>query len=831
MAVGEQPRGPEQAPRYDAQAVEAKWQRRWDEERASAAAVDPARPPYYVLAMFPYPSGRLHMGHVRNYTIGDVIARQRRMAGFSVLHPMGWDAFGLPAENAAIQNGVEPARWTEDNIAHMRAQFRRVGISYDWERELATCRPEYYRWEQLFFLRMLARDLAYKRRGVVNWCPTCETVLANEQVIEGACWRCEGPVGERELEQWFLRITAYADELLADLDRLEGWPERVRTMQRNWIGRSEGAEIAFPLADRPGDVRVFTTRPDTLFGATFVTLAAEHPLVAEVAAATPAAGAVAAFAARTRAAARSERTAGKDGVFTGAWCRHPLTGERLPIWVADFVLTDYGTGAVMGVPAHDQRDFEFARAHDLPVQVVIQPPGERLDPAAMAAAWEGPGTLVGSGAFDGQEHETGKRTITEALAARGLGVARVSYRLRDWGVSRQRSWGTPIPVVYCERDGTVPVPEHELPVTLPTDLAFTGRGGSPLATHPGFARTRCPRCDGPARRETDTMDTFVDSSWYFARYCSPRHDGAPFEPAELDYWLGTRGVDQYIGGIEHAVLHLLYARFFTKVLRDLGLVRLDEPFRRLLTQGMVIKDGAKMSKSKGNVVEPDALIARYGADTARLFCLFASPPERDLDWSDQGVEGMSRFLGRLWRLVHGVAGRLAPPGALASGGTDADRELHRLVHHTIARVSDDVVVRLHFNTAIAAVMELVTATLAAADRVHPATLREAIDTLLLLLAPFVPHVASELWEAAGHTERLTDAAWPLADPAALVRSNVEVAVQVNGKVRARLTVPADADAAAVLAAALGDERVQAHVGGRPLRKHVVVPGRMVSLVV
>jgi leucyl-tRNA synthetase len=823
--------GGEGTPHYDAQALEEKWQARWAADRTFAAVVDPARQPYYVLEMFPYPSGDIHMGHVRNYTMGDVIARQRRMAGFRVLHPIGWDAFGLPAENAAIQHGTHPARWTEDNIGRMRAQLRRLGLSYDWDRELATCDPTYYRWEQLFFLRMLERDLAYKRRGTVNWCPRCETVLANEQVSDGTCWRCDGPVEERELEQWFFRITAYAEELLADLDRLDGWPERVVTMQRNWIGRSPGALIRFPLEDRAGEIAVFTTRPDTLFGASFVSLAVEHPLVADLVAGTPAEREVSAFTARVRSSARTERATGKEGVATGIFCRHPLTGERLPIWVANFVLMEYGTGAVMAVPAHDQRDFEFARTYGLPVRVVVQPAGERLDPASMTEAWEGPGTLVGSKEFDGLDSEEAKTRITGALEQRGLGEARITFRLRDWGVSRQRAWGTPIPVVYCERDGMVPVPETALPVVLPDDLVFSGRGGSPLAAHESFVRTRCPRCDGEARRETDTMDTFVQSSWYYARYCSPRADGAPFDRVETDYWLGQHGVDQYIGGIEHAVLHLLYARFFTKVLRDLGFLALDEPFHRLLTQGMVIKDGAKMSKSKGNVVDPDYLVRRYGADTARLFCLFASPPERDLEWSDQGVEGMSRFLGRLWRLVHAVVPRLAAPGRAPSLDTDVDRDLHRLSHHTIRRVTDDVVERLHFNTAIAAVMELVSAAAAAAATAHPATLRETIDAILLLLAPFVPHVASELWEASGHADDLAAAAWPSADPAALARATVELPVQINGKVRARVTLPVDASSDDVLEAALADPRVQAQLGGRSVRKHVFVPGRMLSLVV
>jgi leucyl-tRNA synthetase len=818
--------------RYDPQAIETKWQRRWAERGAFAARVEPDRPPFYMLEMFPYPSGRIHMGHVRNYSIGDVVARQRRMQGFAVLHPMGWDAFGLPAENAAIQHGVHPARWTYDNITHMRRQLQRLGFSYDWTREVATCDPRYYRWEQLFFLRMLERGLAYKRRSIVNWCAHCATVLANEQVVDGRCWRCEGEVGERELEQWFFRITAYAEELLRDLDRLGGWPERVVTMQRNWIGRSAGADIRFPLDGRSGEVTVFTTRADTLFGATFVSLAVEHPLVGALVAGTPAAAAVEAFAARVRATPRSERTAGKDGVATGAFCRHPLTGARLPIHVANFVLMEYGTGAVMAVPAHDQRDFEFARAYGLPVRVVVQPAGEILDPATMAAAWEGPGRLVESGEFTGLASEAAKDRIAAALAARGLGGPSVSYRLRDWGISRQRYWGAPIPVVYCDACGTVPVPESDLPVVLPEDVALTGTGGSPLAAHAAFVQTRCPRCEAPARRETDTMDTFVESSWYFARYCSPDAGTVPFERREVEYWLRRHGVDRYIGGIEHAVLHLLYARFFTKVLRDLGFLDLDEPFHGLLTQGMVIKDGAKMSKSKGNVVDPDYLVERYGADTARLFSLFAAPPERDLEWSDQGVEGMSRFLHRLWRLVHGLVARLPPPGTpLPSALAGADRDLHRLTHVTIARVTEDAVERLHFNTAIAALMEQVNGIAESAASVAPAVLREAVDETLRLLAPFVPHLASELWEATGHTTALDAEPWPSADPAALVRDLVELPVQVNGKVRGRIHVPPDASAADVVAAALADPGVQTHVAGRPLRKQVVVPGRLVSLVV
>ena len=817
-------------PRYEPGRIEAKWQARWERDRAyEVRAGDGA--PVYVLEMFPYPSGRIHMGHVRNYSIGDVIARFRRLRGERVLHPIGWDAFGLPAENAAIQNKAHPARWTADNIANMRAQLRRLGFSYDWSRELATCDPRYYRWEQLFFLRMLERGLAYKGRSQVNWCESCGTVLANEQVVDGRCWRCDSTVRPRELEQWFFRITAYAEELLRDLDRLSGWPERVITMQRNWIGRSEGAEIRFPLDGRPGEITVFTTRPDTLFGVTFVSLAPEHPLVGALVGGTECQAAVEALAARVRASARDD-VGVKEGVATGAYCRHPLTGARVPIVIANFVVMGYGTGAVMGVPAHDQRDFEFARACGLPVVVVIQPEDASLDAATMTAAWEGPGRMVASREFDGLPSEEGKRRVTSALEAKDAGRAAVSYRLRDWGISRQRYWGAPIPVVYCGRCGMVPVPATDLPVVLPEDVVLTGAGGSPLAAEASFADVPCPRCGAAARRETDTMDTFVESSWYFLRYVSPWSDTQPFEPDELAYWLGTRGVDQYIGGIEHAVLHLLYARFFTKVLRDLGYVALDEPFRKLLTQGMVIKDGAKMSKSKGNVVDPDYLIERYGADTARLFCLFAAPPERDLDWSDQGVEGMSRFLGRVWRLVWSVRPRLADAGApLPAPMDEVARALHRRTHETIRRVTEDVGDRLHFNTAIAAVMELAGAVADVQDTADPAVLREAIEVMLRLLAPFVPHVSAELWETIGHGEPLERAGWPALDAAALARDHIELPVQINGKLRARIVVAADAGADEIVATALADEHVRTHLGERPVRKHVLVPGRMLNLVV
>ncbi len=828
--------------RYDPPAVEQRWQARWADTRTHAAEADPALPKFYLLEMFPYPSGRIHMGHVRNYTIGDVMARQRRMRGFNVLHPIGWDAFGMPAENAAIERGAHPAAWTRENIDNMRGQLRRMGFSYDWSRELATCDPAYYRWEQRFFVEMLERGLAYRRKSIVNWCEHCQTVLANEQVEDGKCWRCDSVVRERELEQWFLRITAYADELLDGCDQLPGWPEKVLVMQRNWIGRSTGAELQFPLAERDGAIRVFTTRPDTVFGATFVSLAVEHPLVAELSRGTAEERAVAAFVAKVRAQTPEERAEGKDGVFIGAWCENPFTGERLPIYAASFVLMAYGAGAVMAVPAHDQRDFEFAHAHDLPIRVVIQPEGEpTLEPASMTAAYEDSGRLVASGEFDGLASEDAKTSITAAAEARGYGRAATQYRLRDWGVSRQRYWGTPIPVVYCERDGIVAVPVADLPVVLPTAAEFTGSGGSPLAKLEAFVATTCPTCGGPARRETDTFDTFMESSWYFLRYTGPGETTRAFDPDAIRYWLP---VDQYIGGVEHAVLHLLYARFFTKVLRDLGEIpdwaapgRTIEPFANLLTQGMVIKDGAKMSKSKGNVVDPDYLIERYGADTARLFSIFAAPPERDLDWNDQGVEGASRFLHRVWRTVARGEAWLRGEVGDAAPESDAARALRRLTHRTIARVTDDVERRSHFNTAVAAVMELVNgyAELVQAEPPSDAGLRaaiqEAVRTTLVLLAPFVPHIANELWEQLGAALPLDREPWPTADAAALVEDSIEMVIQVNGKVRGRFNAAPDAAADDLLARALADERVQAQIAGKTIRKTHVVPGRLVSIVV
>src|SRR5215475_7399232 len=690
--------------RYPFREIEAKWQRIWDERKQFRAVEDPSRQKFYCLEMFPYPSGRIHMGHVRVYAIGDLLARFKRMRGFNVIHPMGWDAFGLPAENAAIEHGVHPAIWTYENIDNMRAQLVKLGLSYDWEREVTTCDPSYYRWEQLIFIRMLERGLAYRRRSTVNWCPSCQTVLANEQVEAGRCWRCDSEVTLREIDGWFFKITAYAEELLAGCDRLPGWPERVLTMQRNWIGRSEGAEFDLPAAGRPDlRIRVFTTRPDTAFGMTYAVLAPEHPLVDDLLADDAERARVAAFRAEVARETEIERLAAdrpKRGLRLRANVVNPFNRAEIPLYIADYVLMGYGTGAIMAVPGEDQRDWDFARQHGLPIiETVRRPQGWSGE------AYTGDGVKINSGFLDGLTTPEAKRKAIDGLVTRGLGVPRVNYRLRDWGISRQRYWGAPIPVIYCDRDGMVPEKEENLPVVLPDDVQLSGKGGSPLADVASFVNARCPTCGGRARRETDTMDTFVDSSWYFLRYCSPRYEGGMFDPAAADYWMP---VDQYIGGIEHAVLHLLYARFYTKVLRDLGLTKVDEPFQALLSQGMVIKDGAKMSKSKGNIVDPDELIRTFGADTARLFSLFAAPPEKDLDWNDHGVEGASRFLNRVWRFVvqHGEEIRGAQPVKASSPAGIAFR---RTIHETIKRVTEDIERDFHFNTAISAIMELVNA--------------------------------------------------------------------------------------------------------------------------
>jgi leucyl-tRNA synthetase len=822
--------------RYDFKAIEKKWQNHWRTEKTFKVTEDTARKKYYLLEMFPYPSGRIHMGHVRNYTIGDVVARYKRMQGFNVLHPMGWDAFGLPAENAAVKNKTHPAQWTYDNIAYMRKQLRAMGFSYDWDREIATCRPEYYRWEQLLFIKMYERGLAYRKMTTVNWCETCQTVLANEQVIDGACWRCDNPVKPRDMQGWFFKITAYAEELLAGCDNLHGWPEKVLTMQRNWIGKSTGAEIDFPIEGTDQSLRIFTTRPDTIFGATFMSVAPEHPLIS-LTQGRPEAAPVAEFVEKTRLARQRqnpEEELEKEGIFSGLYCINPFNGDRLPVYAANFVLMDYGTGAVMAVPAHDQRDFEFARNYGLPVLPVVHPPDGRLDGPTMAAAYEDTGILDESGRFTKMTSEEAKKAITAYAAKKGFGRERTTFRLRDWGISRQRYWGAPIPMLHCDKCGIQPVPLQELPVVLPTDIQLDASGHSPLHTLTSFYQKTCPACGGAARRETDTMDTFVESSWYFARYASPRFTEGPLEKSAVDYWLP---VDQYIGGVEHAILHLLYSRFFTKVLRDLGYVSIDEPFTNLLTQGMVIKDGAKMSKSKGNVIDPHDLVERYGADTVRLFSLFAAPPERDLEWNDQGVEGAFRFLNRVYRFVYGRRDLLADrPEPLPTRLNDSERTLHRKTHQTIRKVGVDIETNFHFNTAISAVMELVNTLLTvtgeeAKDQIHPAVISEAVYAMLLLLYPMVPHFCEELWEMTGHTGSLALETWPTFDPEAAREEELTIVVQVNGKVRSRLQVAPEITDDDLQAKALVDERIINFVGDKPIRKVIVVKKKLINIVI
>ncbi|MDH7498028.1 MAG: leucine--tRNA ligase [Syntrophomonadaceae bacterium] len=820
--------------RYNFRQIEPKWQAYWEREGFYIVREDSSRPKYYDLEMFPYPSGALHMGHVRNYAIGDVVARFKTMHGFNVLHPMGWDAFGLPAENAAIKHGIPPATWTDANIANMKAQLKSLGISYDWTREFATCKPDYYKFTQWLFLKLYERGLAYKKKAAVNWCPSCATVLANEQVVEGECERCGTQVGKKSLEQWFFKITDYADRLLNDLDLLPGWPEKVKIMQRNWIGRSEGCQFSLAIEGRPETISVFTTRPDTVYGITYMVLAPEHPLVPVLCQGTPFEREVEAFVQRVALQSEIARTATdavKEGVFTGAYAINPMNGERVPIWIANYVLMEYGTGAIMAVPAHDQRDFEFARAYGLPVKVVIQPPGDTLNAEDMEQAFEGEGVMVNSGPFDGTPNEEGKTRVIDLMASMGIGSRTVNYRLRDWLISRQRYWGAPIPIVYCPDCGAQPVPYQDLPVLLPLDVEFRPTGESPLNYVESFVNTQCPRCAGPARRETDTMDTFVCSSWYFIRFASPHTNDRPWDRQAVDYWMP---VDQYIGGVEHAILHLMYSRFFTKALYDMGLLSCQEPFTNLLTQGMVLKEGSKMSKSKGNTVSPEDIIATYGADTARLFILFASPPERDLEWSDQGVEGAYRFLHRVWRLFAEFADRLpGVPAGLPPQMSQADRDMRYRTHFTIRKVTEDIETRFNFNTAISAIMEMVNALYQykEGEDANLQVIREALEMLALLLAPFAPHIAEELWQATGHAGSVHQQSWPAYDPQALVRDEVEVVVQVNGKVRERMTVPARASQEEVQAMAMALPRIRELMGERPLRKAIVVPGKLVNLVV
>lgn len=859
--------------RYDPLMIEQKWQTTWQENRLFEVDVDPAKPKYYLLEMFPYPSGKIHMGHVRNYTIGDVVARYKRMQGYNVLHPMGWDAFGMPAENAAIANNTHPARWTYENIDAMRAQLKRLGFSYDWDREIATCQPDYYRWEQWLFLKMYEKGMAYRKEAYVNWCEPCQTVLANEQVEAGMCWRCGKPVQQKKLWQWFFRITDYAQDLLVYCDQLPGWPTKVTTMQKNWIGRSQGAEIRFQVEDSDAVIPVFTTRHDTVYGATFMCLAPEHPMVPKLAKGTGQEEAVEEFIQRISLQERTSKAIEdyeKEGVFTGVYCINPMNGRRMPIYTANFALMEYGTGAVMSVPAHDQRDFDFAKKYDLEIVVVINPEDAQLDSAAMTEAFTEDGVMAHSAPFDGLGNRQAMEGIADKLEERGIGKRAVSYRLRDWGISRQRYWGAPIPMVHCPECGMVPVPEKDLPIVLPEDADMLDGGRSPLPTLDAFKRTDCPQCgNAGARRDTDTMDTFVESSWYFERYCSPHCDTAMFDPKAVDYWMP---VDQYIGGVEHAILHLLYSRYFTRVLKDIGLVNFKEPFTRLLTQGMVCKetmmcpehgflfpeqvveDGQdrkctlcdrpvtlgrveKMSKSKRNVVDPNILLDRYGADTTRLFCLFAAPPQRDLEWSDQGVEGSARFLNRVWRLVSKWFSRISdvqPYSGMPDQLEGDVRALYKKTHQVIHKVSRDIEDRFHFNTAISAVMELVNQmyNLKPSKKAShcDGVMRHAVESAILLLSPIVPHFSEEIWQMLGHGQSILLTPWPQYIEDALVKDQVTVVAQVNGKLRSRFAVALDTDEATLRNLAMEDEKVLKFIDGKTIRKVIVVPNKLVNIV-
>ena len=823
--------------KYAPHAIEAKWQKYWEENKTFKVEMDKDKPKSYVLEMFPYPSGNLHMGHVRNYSIGDVIARFRTMKGFNVLHPMGWDSFGMPAENAAIKHNIPPKKWTLENIANMTRQLKALGLSYDWDREVTTCKEDYYKWTQWFFELFYKRGLAVKKESAVNWCDTCNTVLANEQVIDGKCWRCDHEVVKKDLSQWFFKITDYADELLKDLDLLPGWPERVKTMQHNWIGRSEGLEFSFEIPALNDTVAVYTTRPDTAYGVTFMALAAEHPLIKKICENNPKADEINAFCERVRNQSEIERTSSeseKEGVFTGVYCINPFTGRKVEIWVTNYVLYDYGTGAVMGVPTGDQRDWMFADKYGIEKIVTICPVGKELKLEEMTCAYEEKeGMLVNSGEFTGMEMHKAMSAIMDKAEAEGFGKRRVNYRLRDWLISRQRYWGAPIPIIYCPHCGEVLVPEDQLPVRLPEDVSFTAGAKSPLATSEEFVHCKCPKCGADATRETDTMDTFLCSSWYYLRYTDAHNDKMPFDKALNNYW---GPVDQYIGGIEHAILHLLYSRFFVKVLRDAGLVDYDEPFSNLLTQGMVIKDGAKMSKSLGNVVSPEEILSKYGADTARLFILFAAPPERELEWSDQGVEGSFRFLNRIWRIVQAFETVLAQKVTEYdhSNLSEADKDLRRVLHGSIKKVTNDIETRFNFNTAISTMMELVNALYAYKEAVkepNAGLVYEAISDLIKMMSPFVPHITEELWRGAiDANSSVHEQSWPECDEEALKVDNVEIVLQVNGKVRGRLTVPAEATKEDLEKIAMADANVQAHIGDATVRKVICVPGRLVNIV-
>lgn len=864
--------------RYDPKSIEPRWQKLWEETGTFAAEENPSREKYYLLEMFPYPSGKIHIGHVRNYTIGDVVARYKRMCGYNVLHPMGWDAFGMPAENAAIDNNTHPAKWTYENIASMRKQLKRLGFSYDWHRELATCDPQYYKWEQWLFIKMYENGMVYRKESYVNWCETCRTVLANEQVEGGSCWRCGRSVKQKKLWGWFFKITDYAEDLLENCDQLPGWPEKVLTMQKNWIGKSTGAEISFPVCNMDENISVFTTRPDTIYGATFMVLAPEHPLVKRLAAGTEQEYSVNEFVEQMALESRTDRMLEdreKEGVFLGAWCINPVNGKPIPIYTANFALMEYGTGAVMSVPAHDQRDFEFARKYELDIIPVIKPEDKSIEETARQRAYTGDGKMVNSGPFDGLHNRSAYENLITWFENQGIGKRATSYRLRDWGISRQRYWGAPVPMVHCPQCGIVPVNENDLPVVLPEDIDLLEGGGSPLAVHDEFVNTECPRCKARARRETDTMDTFVESSWYFERYCSPDYDKAMFDPEAVDYWMP---VDQYIGGVEHAVMHLLYSRYFTRVLKDLGLVNFKEPFTRLLTQGMVCKETQhceehgflypeetenlddytfckkcgrraeigrveKMSKSKKNIIDPNQLVEYYGADTVRLFCLFASPPERDLEWSEQGVEGSFRFLNRIWRIAESWSKKLKDVPVYEDSPANLKepaRGLYIKTNQTIKKVTEDIEARFHFNTAISAVMELVNAMYNLDSQITPETsdneaagaIKNALETAILLLAPMVPHITEELWVQLGHKPgSLANTSWPSYRQDALTANTRLIVIQVNGKLRAKFETESGADEETLKQRALADENVKRFIGSNPVKKVITVKDKLVNIVV
>lgn len=819
---------------YNFSTIEKKWQKKWEEGNSFKVEKND-RPKYYSLEMFPYPSGKLHMGHVRNYSIGDVVARFKKMNGYNVLHPMGWDSFGLPAENAAIKNGIHPNVWTWDNIENMREQLKELGISYDWDREVATCSPEYYKWNQWFFLKMYEKGLAYKKEAGVNWCPSCNTVLANEQVVDGACERCDSAVEKKNLNQWFFKITDYAERLLEDMSKLEGWPDKVKLMQKNWIGKSTGAEVTFEIEEIEESISVFTTRPDTVFGVSYLVFAPEHPLVEELIQNSPNEEKIRAFIKEMQSLSEMDRTstdAEKMGMFIDAHVINPINNKRVPILIANYVLMDYGTGAVMGVPAHDERDFDFAKKYKLPITMVIQPEnGEELTGETMLEASTQDGIMVNSGKYNGMHNRKAYDLIIQELEEKNVGKKTISYRLRDWLISRQRYWGTPIPVIYCDDCGIVPALEEDLPVTLPTDVEFKNNGQSPLLESQEFLYTTCPKCGKKARRETDTMDTFVDSSWYFLRYCDPHNDALPFSKDKTDYWMR---VDQYIGGVEHAILHLLYSRFFTKVLYDLDLVSQDEPIANLLTQGMVLKDGEKMSKSKGNVVSPKEIVENYGADTARMFILFTAPPERDLEWSDQGVEGSYRFLNRVWRLVEELKDTITLSAKIDPKTLNKeDKELRFVLHSTMKKVYEDIEERFNFNTAISAIMELVNAIYHYKEQKDPKKelLGEAIENLIILLAPFVPHITEEMWQMIGKKDSVHNQPWPKYDQEALKREEAEIVIQINGKVRDKMILAIDASQEEMKQEALKREKIQPFLEGKEVVKVIAIPKKLINIVV